>query len=174
MAPASPSLACSVVASLLLASCGGSSGGGGNTPVARTAAAPGIEQGIHDQVNTYRASQGMNRLKRDAALDRLARQHSRDMLSRSSPGNPKVDHRGFSGRFDQATAAVGANAMAENVYSQPKGGGQARSIVNGWIASKGHLANIRKQWALSGVGIETDSSGRVWATQIFTSSGRSR
>jgi uncharacterized protein YkwD len=151
-----------------LASCGMNSGGGpsGNKPAARTAASSQIESRIREYSDSYRKSNGMEGLKRDATLDRLAREHSRDMLLRS-----KVDHRGTSARFDVATAELGVNGKAENVYRQPGGGNAARAIVNGWIASSGHLKNLRGPWTLTGVGIETDTHGTIWATQIYASVG---
>ncbi|MEH2053711.1 CAP domain-containing protein [Nostoc sp.] len=120
-----------------------------------------LEQSIFNQVNSYRVSQGLPVLTRNAAIDNQVRIHSQNMAN----GAVTFGHTGFSQRI----IAIGTSykAASENVafnqgYSDP-----AKIAVQGWLESPGHLANIRGNYDRTGIGVASNSGGEIYFTQIF-------
>ncbi|MEH1777966.1 CAP domain-containing protein [Nostoc sp.] len=120
-----------------------------------------LEQSIFNQINSYRVSQGLPALTRNAAIDNQVRIHSQNMAN----GTVTFGHTGFS----QRVIAIGISyrAASENVafnqgYSDP-----AKIAVQGWLESPGHLANIRGNYDWTGIGVASNSGGEIYFTQIF-------
>ncbi|MBC1213894.1 CAP domain-containing protein [Trichormus variabilis ARAD] len=119
-----------------------------------------IEQAVFDQVNQYRQSQGLPALTRNASIDEQARTHSQNMAS----GKVPFSHQGF----DQRVKALNMpnKSASENVaYNQDKD--PATRAVQSWLKSSGHLANIKGNANLTGVGVAVNGQGVVYFTQIF-------
>lgn len=114
-----------------------------------------LEHTVLCLVNRERAARGLPRLRPNGKLDRAARGHSRhmasaDFFSHDSPGGAsvlqRVKRRGYHGR---SGLLVGENiAWGSGSYSTPA------QIVEGWMNSAGHRANIlHRSFREIGVGV---------------------
>ena len=104
-------------------------------------------------------------LKQAAALERAALAHAQDMAARSYIG-----HKGSDGSTpaDRATR-VGYtwNSVAENVAA---GQTTAEEVVNTWLASPGHCANLmRPRYSDTGVAYAVNPAGEkgIYWVQVF-------
>lgn len=126
---------------------------------------------IFDSVNNYRASQNLNRLTRNPAMDRLAMQHCEFL--RKCRGNffehgKNVSHMGGEYRAAVCMRRYGMTRYSENVAaitSKPKHVAQHATTL--WIASKSHHAAMLGDWSDSGIGLTVDADGALFITQIF-------
>ncbi|MBB4774474.1 sigma-70 family RNA polymerase sigma factor [Actinomadura livida] len=130
-------------------------------PSAR-AAAPGAEEQVVRLVNAERAGAGCPALRISPALHRAAERHSRDMAARRV-----LDHRGSGGDGpgERITAAgFRWSSWAENIaQGQPT----ASSVVDGWMNSSKHRANILDcRSTMVGVAVARGAGGPWW-TQVF-------
>jgi uncharacterized protein YkwD len=111
-------------------------------------------------VNAARADHGCGALAADAGLAAVARAHSADMRDSGYFG-----HTNLAGLdpFDRA-AAAGLSARAENIA---RGQDDAAAVMNSWMNSSGHRANILNcSLTKLGVGV-AEGSGGPWWTQLF-------
>ncbi|RBY93354.1 CAP domain-containing protein [Blastococcus sp. TF02A-30] len=130
-------------------------------PVAAAVPAGGArESQVLAMVNQERAAVGCGAVSADAGLARVAAAHSADMRDRGF-----FAHTNLSGLdpFDRARAA-GLSARAENIaQGQP----DAAAVMDAWMNSSGHRANILDcSLTRLGVGI-ADGGGGPWWTQLF-------
>lgn len=151
-----------------------SSGAGGDSG-ADTAVAPQITSGdvagfdwtdmeldVHQQVNDYRASQGLPALQLDPLIGALSREHSDNMAA----GVVGVGHAGFDARadliIDDGADMVGENVAFNQGYNDP-----ATIAVEGWIDSPPHHDNmVSTYFTHAGVGI-AERDGAYYLTQMF-------
>ena len=124
--------------------------------------ASSYEKEVIRLVNEIRAKNSLGTLKEDWELSRVARYKSEDMknnnyFSHTSPtyGSP----------FDMMKKfGISYRSAAENIA---KGQKTPREVVNAWMNSSGHRANIlNKNYTHIGVGYV--KSGNIW-TQMFIS-----
>jgi uncharacterized protein YkwD len=112
-------------------------------------------------VNAHRASIGKPALLKSQVIWEQANGHSRNMASGTVP----FGHDGFSARIAAIRAALGSGGSgAENVamdYSS------AAAVVNGWLSSSGHRANIEGNATRTGISAVRSGSGTWYYTQIF-------
>ncbi|KAB8335740.1 CAP domain-containing protein [Scytonema tolypothrichoides VB-61278] len=125
-----------------------------------------LEKSVFDQINRYRTSKGLPKLLLNARISRQARLHSLNMANGKAP----FSHQGFRRRV--GAIPIRYRSAAENLafnlgYSDP-----AQEAVTGWLHSSGHLANIKGNYNMTGIGVATNSQGEVYLTQIFLRSGR--
>ena len=114
-----------------------------------------LEHTVLCLVNRERASRGLSRLRSNDRLERAARGHSRHMVrsnffSHHSPGGASVLDRVKSrGYRSSGGLMVGENiAWGSGSYSTPA------EIVEGWMRSSGHRANIlHRAFEEIGVGV---------------------
>lgn len=119
-----------------------------------------IEKQVIDLVNNIRAKYGLPKLTENWELSRCARYKSQDMynkgyFSHTSPtyGSP----------FDMMTAfGIKYRTAGENIA---KGYTTAQAVVNGWMNSPGHRANVLNA-SFTQIGVGYVSSGNIW-TQMF-------
>ena len=111
-------------------------------------------------VNEIRAKNGLNPLTEDWELSRVARYKSRDMkdnnyFSHTSPvyGSPFNMLKSFGIKY---------KAAAENIA---KGQATPQAVVNAWMNSAGHRANILNS-SYTKIGVGYVKSGNYW-TQMF-------
>ncbi|NLP29582.1 MAG: hypothetical protein GX363_00440 [Clostridiales bacterium] len=133
-------------------------------PPANEAAATGsYEAKVVDLVNKERAAQGLSPLKYNAELSKVARVKAEDMrdknyFSHTSPtyGSP----------FDMMKSfGIKYRAAGENIA---KGYRTPESVMDGWMNSPGHKANIMSpDFTEIGVGYVTDSRGTGYWVQMF-------
>lgn len=120
------------------------------------------EQEVIRLVNEIRAENGLSALTYDWELSRVARYKSRDMkdnnyFSHTSPvyGSPFQMIKNFGISFRSA---------GENIA---KGYSTPQAVVNGWMNSSGHRANILNA-NYTHIGVGYVSGGNYW-TQMFIS-----
>jgi uncharacterized protein YkwD len=127
--------------------------GGVNVAVVNAA----YEQEVLDLVNTYRADEGLPPLKRVTALDYAARYHATDLGQDNYFSHDSYDR--VSGNLEKVCGAFTRmsnyypDASAENIaagYFTPQ------SVMNGWMNSSGHRANILSTYNQTiGIGFNT-------------------
>ncbi len=120
---------------------------------------PAVSDAIFCLTTQIRASYGLAAFHRDPRLDTAARLHSEDMAARNffAHTNPEgLDPSDRAARQDY-TAGVGENIAA--------GYRDARAVMIGWMASKGHCANILS--TARDIGVGTAAMPRTNYTQDF-------
>ena len=137
-----------------------------------------IETRIVDLTNEARAAHGLPPLQHDPALTGIARAHSEAMIGHGYShvvlGQDATDRALSAGYTCRAYNAEGSYTygLAENIYQHPVRSPDelAASLVNGWMDSPGHRANILDPTSYKlGVGIAfADWPGDVYATQNFS------
>jgi uncharacterized protein YkwD len=138
-----------------------------SSPPSTTASAPSsgasaAEAAVVDVVNEERARAGCPSVRGEAGLHDLARRHSADMAARGY-----FDHTDPDGRtpWDRAEAAGISGVGGENIAM---GAPDARSVMEMWMDSPGHRANILNcDFTRIGVGMHAGSGGGPWWTQVF-------
>jgi uncharacterized protein YkwD len=138
-----------------------------SSPPSTTASAPSsgasaAESAVVDIVNEERARAGCPSVRGEAGLHDLARRHSADMAARGY-----FDHTDPDGRtpWDRAEAAGISGVGGENIAM---GAPDARSVMEMWMDSPGHRANILNcDFTRIGVGMHAGSGGGPWWTQVF-------
>ncbi|MFM9443458.1 CAP domain-containing protein [Streptomyces acidiscabies] len=112
-------------------------------------------------VNEERAKVGCSALSANSALADLAQKFSEDMAARGF-----FDHTDPDGKspWDRAAAAGITDLAGENIA---RGQGDAASVMDAWMNSPGHKANILNcDFKTLGVGVHFGSGGPWW-TQDF-------
>lgn len=110
--------------------------------------------------NSERARAGCGPLSLNGQLNSAALAHSEDMRA-----NNYFDHTGLNGSkpWDRAAAAgYGSSTIGENIAA---GYRTADSVMNGWMNSPGHRANILN-CSYNHLGVGLSSQGNYW-TQLF-------
>jgi len=114
-------------------------------------------------VNRERAQAGLESLKADAGLSRLAQLKAEDMaknryFSHTSPT--------YGSAFDMMqNAGISYRTAGENIARGQK---TAEAVMNGWMNSSGHRANILGSgYNRIGVGCAKGSDGTPYWVQIF-------
>ncbi|MCL1951065.1 MAG: CAP domain-containing protein [Turicibacter sp.] len=124
---------------------------------------------VFDLTNQERANNGMGTFSNDGTLKAVAQEKSVHManlgyFSHNAPDGTTT-HDWLRGRGWKGSA-WGENIA--NFTNMGSAQATAQAIVQGWMNSPGHRANILSaNFGLLGVGIQTSSSGRVLATQVF-------
>jgi uncharacterized protein YkwD len=133
---------------------------------------------VFTRVNTARTGAGLPALARSHGLDRIAQAQARDMALRNyfSHTNPDGqlpwDRLAMAGLKDyasvHATSDIAYNGVAENAA---KGQESAEAIVNGWLQSPGHRANLmNSRYGYVGTGVyydPTDLEMPIHAIQLY-------
>lgn len=132
----------------------------------KTPAAPGLEadeQRMLDMVNSARAKAGLNPLRVDMDLSRLARMKGRDMIDKNY-----FDHNSptYGAPFDMMKAAGLAYRYAgENLAGAPAVDTAHTSLLN----SPGHRANIlNPNYTRAGIGVVSGGRYGKMFVQMFT------
>lgn len=116
---------------------------------------------IINYVNEYRRTKGLPAFKLLSVAAMEAARHSQDMASK----RVKFGHDGFKQRaIAIANELKGTSSTGENVAS---GKMTAQEVVNEWLKSPAHKANIEGRFDYTGVGVAKDNRGVVYYTQIF-------
>lgn len=120
-----------------------------------------MNERILQLVNQHRRSIGKGELKMIDVASSQALQHSKDMMTGRTP----FGHEGFDARANAVKNAIGfINGAAENVaYGQLS----AEEVVDGWLHSPGHKANIEGDYNLTGIGVAQSRDGVLYFTQFF-------
>jgi uncharacterized protein YkwD len=136
----------------------------------------GDAQTLFRILNHERAKHGLRPLRRSAALDEAARWQSHDMVARAyfeheRPGGPSLARRI---RRTGYLAGTGSWAIGENIAWGEGSLSTPESIMQAWMKSPGHRANIlRRRFEHVGIGLEpgiperAGQEGGVTATTDF-------
>ncbi|MFF0364432.1 sigma-70 family RNA polymerase sigma factor [Streptomyces fungicidicus] len=126
-------------------------------PSAPAAAGPAAD--VLSLTNTERAKAGCGPVKSDDRLARAAQLHSEDMSA-----NDYFSHTGQNGSsfVDRAKAQGHPSPGAENIA---RGQSSAASVMDAWMNSSGHRANILN-CSLTSLGVGVTESDWTW-TQVF-------
>ena len=137
------------------------------TPTAKPTQAPSTESAMEKEVlalvNKVRAENGLSALTWAEDVANVARAHSRDMINRGFFSHTNPD--GLS-PFDRLkNSGISYRTAAENIaYGQKT----AEAVMNSWMNSSGHRANIlNKNVKEIGVGAVKSQNGTVYWTQMF-------
>ena len=130
---------------------------------------PTVEQLVIRYTNEARAAEGLGPVKENVKLTVSARQHSQEMVE-----DGYYDHTsptaGIARPSDRARMAGYQAGCSENIFKfhlveDPEQ--LARELVDGWMKSPGHRANIVAEAAEIGVGLYRDDD-TIMATQVFS------
>jgi uncharacterized protein YkwD len=125
-----------------------------------------MEQDIHNQINQYRKSIGLNSLIWDKTISQQSRIHSANMANGKFP----LGHDQFEQRAEMIMTKIAYSQVAENVAFNYGFTDPATQAVKGWLKSPGHKKNIEGKFDLAGVGVVKNSKGEYYFTQIFVAS----
>jgi uncharacterized protein YkwD len=120
---------------------------------------------LFDAVNALRTANGRPALTRNAYIDGLCREHAQHMAAAGVLSHENFDTR-CSGIW---TNIPGMHVCAENVL-QNNLPCDATAMAQQWFDSPGHhdnMLDVHHTHTISGMGIEIDGSGRIWACQMF-------
>lgn len=120
-------------------------------------------------MNEERSDEGLSTLSADTRLATLARAHSADMLARGYFDHDNPDGCSSSCRANEAGYAW--SAIGENIYMtdgyELVAETEATMVVDGWMRSPGHRANILgTKYTHGGVGIATEGE-KVYITAVY-------
>ncbi len=124
---------------------------------------------VLEKTNRERTANGLSALTADATLASVARGHSADMQSNHYFSHTSEDGCDSSCRADKAGYAW--RAIGENIYMMSgftlSADAAAEKIVQGWMNSPGHRANIlREVYTHSGVGVVAIDED-IYATALY-------
>lgn len=120
-----------------------------------------LEDAVATLVNDFRVKAGLRPLAIDDRLRHSARQHSEEMAAQGFFSHQSPD--GYT-PFDRMLLAGYEFPGAENIA---KGQEKPQSVMQGWLNSPGHRANISDgRFRVIGVGVHF-AAGGPWWTQHF-------
>ncbi len=118
-----------------------------------------IEVEILELINNHRLSLGLNPLNDMTIVKSVAYNHTDYMVD-----NNVVSHDNFFTRSNYLKENIGAKKVSENVAY---GYTSAQSVVNAWMRSEGHKANIEGDFSNFDVSAEKNEEGKWYYTNIF-------
>lgn len=117
------------------------------------------EDEVLNLINSHRASLGLITLQKIDYVSVKSEEHTNYMISTNT-----VNHNNFADRYASIMNALSAKNVSENIaykYST------SQSVVNAWLNSEGHRANIEGDFTHFGISIRTNSAGEKYYTNIF-------
>lgn len=122
-----------------------------------------LEKRVVGIVNEERRRAGLSGLRAEALLARAARAHSADMAARHYFSHQSPEGTTVADRV--ALTGYSFVVVGENVAWGQR---DARQVMNAWMASRGHKANILSaHYTEIGVGVAADKRGALVWTQNF-------
>ena len=112
-------------------------------------------------INNHRKSLSLTELQYNEIIFQQALIHSTNMAN----GTTAFGHDGFETRIANIKTSLGGGSSAgENVAM---GYTSAQAVVDGWLNSPGHKANIEGNYNLTGISSYKKADGAYYFTQIF-------
>ena len=140
-----------------------------STPLVPTLTASGtaaLEQAVFERINQVRVQHGLAPVRFASDLQTIARKHSEDQARRNTLSHCGSDGRNAGARLDAANIAwvrYGENVGLVKGYSDP-----AATVVDAWLRSPGHAANVLDaRLAESAIGVAKAPDGTYFLTQEF-------
>jgi uncharacterized protein YkwD len=119
-----------------------------------------LENQTMDLMNKYRVSIGLNSLQQISYVSLKAEEHNNYMIA-----NNVVNHNNFVARSEDIMKVVGAKTVGENIAYNYN---TAQSVLDAWLASSVHKANIEGDFTHFGISIRTNpTTGAKYYTNIF-------
>ena len=118
-----------------------------------------IEVEILNLINDHILSLGLNALNDMNIVKSVAYSHTDYMVD-----NDVVSHDNFYTRSNYLKSNIGAKKVSENVAY---GYGTAQGVVNAWIKSESHKANLEGDYTNFDISAEKNKDGRWYYTNIF-------
>lgn len=118
-----------------------------------------IEIEIVGLINQYRAGKGLKPLEKINHISNVAEDHDAYMISVNT-----LTHALFAQREDNLKTTLGAVSVGENIaynYST------AQSVVDAWLASPSHKANIEGNYTHCGISVRENLAGKKYFTNLF-------
>ena len=119
-----------------------------------------LELQTMDLINKHRVSVGLKPLEKINHMSFKSEEHDNYMIA-----NNVVNHNDFVARSENIINTLGAKTVSENIaynYNTPE------SVLNAWLASPSHKANIEGDHTHFGIAIkENPANGRKYYTNIF-------
>jgi uncharacterized protein YkwD len=110
-------------------------------------------------VNDYRVSIGLNKLEKIDYISIKSEEHDNYMISIGA-----VNHNYFQDRYENLVQVIGAKNVSENLaYNYAT----SQSVVNAWLNSASHKANMQGDFTHFGIAIRTNAEGKKYYTNIF-------
>ena len=115
-------------------------------------------------LNAEREQEGLRPLRSDGVLARAARRHAEDMAERGYFAHESPGGTGPHERIRRA-GYRDARLTGENLAQGEREAGAPSSIVDGWMHSPGHRANVlRRRFEEIGIGIAQDGDMAIYVT----------
>lgn len=118
-----------------------------------------IEVEILELINNHRLSVGLNPLNDMSIVKSVAFSHTDYMVD-----NHEVSHANFYTRSSYLKENAGAKKVSENVAF---GYSSAEGVVNAWLKSESHKANLEGDFTNFDISAEKSEDGRWYYTNIF-------
>ncbi len=118
-----------------------------------------IELQVAELINQYRTSKGLKSLEKINHISNVAEDHDDYMISVNT-----LTHALFAQREENLKATLGAVSVGENIaynYST------AQSVVDAWLASPSHKANIEGNYTHCGISVRENAEGKKYFTNLF-------
>ncbi|MBM7440359.1 sigma-70 family RNA polymerase sigma factor [Streptomyces sp. HB132] len=130
----------------------------------KASSAPSVTQEVIALVNTERAKEGCGPVSGNSALAKAASSHSADMVARDYFSHTSPDGTDPGTRI--TAAGYRWSTYGENIA---KGQRTAESVMDAWMNSEGHRANILNcDFKEIGIGRVDSSGGPVWTQNFAT------
>lgn len=143
---------------------GGNQGNQGGNQGGSAAVGTAAEQEVVRLTNEHRRAAGCSPLIADPALRSAAFTHSSKMAAANSMQHQLPGEAGLLERV-RAAGFSPLRSVAENIAAGQR---SASAVVNAWMASSGHRANILNcSFTHIGVGVAQSKQGRLFWTQNF-------
>ena len=118
-----------------------------------------IELEVANLINQYRVSKGLNPLEKINHISNVSEEHDEYMISINT-----LTHALFPQRADNLKVTLGAVTVGENLafnYST------AQSVMDAWINSPAHKANMESNYTHFGISIRENADGNRYFTTMF-------
>lgn len=118
-----------------------------------------FELELLDLLNDYRVSNGLNALSTIEHISYVSAGHDDYMIAIN-----EANHDNFNDRKVNMQQVLGAVRVGENVaygFSTPQ------AVLNAWIQSASHRANLEGDYTHFGIAVKENSEGKKYFTNIF-------
>jgi uncharacterized protein YkwD len=125
-----------------------------------------LEDELFESINGVRSADGLAATRRSAALDAIARAHSADMGERDFFAHENPEGLWPADRLESAGERF--SRVTENIFRTNAPDNLVPLVVDGWMSSAGHRANILDDEVTeSGIGVVRGNDGALYITQLF-------